>query len=126
MYKTFLPFGLLLSLLVACSTTKNTTAPNATNETSLNSLSVKEQRDGWRYLFDGKTTTGWHTYNQASVGSNWKVVDGTLEMDPKEKGAGGTGDIISDEAFENYELSLEWRISEGGNATSGTVSRRPW
>jgi len=63
-------------------------------------------------LFDGKTTNGWHSYLKTGPGA-WKVVDGTLELDPK---APDQGDLVTDKEYENYELSLEWKIAEGGNS----------
>lgn len=63
-------------------------------------------------LFDGKTTTGWHSYLKTGPGA-WKVVDGALQLDPK---APGQGDLVTDKEYENYELSLQWKIAEGGNS----------
>ena len=63
-------------------------------------------------LFDGKTTNGWHSYLKDSPGA-WKVVDGTIQLDPK---AEGQGDLLTDKEYENYELSLSWKIAEGGNS----------
>ncbi|WP_295671397.1 DUF1080 domain-containing protein [uncultured Mucilaginibacter sp.] len=63
-------------------------------------------------LFDGKTTTGWHSYLKTGPGA-WKVVDGALQLDPK---APEQGDLVTDKEYENYELSLEWEIAEGGNS----------
>lgn len=64
-------------------------------------------------LFDGKTTQGWHTYLKSDATPAWAVVDGTLQMNPK---AEGQGDLVTDQEYENFELSLEWNISEGGNS----------
>jgi hypothetical protein len=80
-----------------------------------NALSGKEKKEGWKLLFDGKTTTGWHTYLKDSVGSAWKVQDGALVFSPSANTA-GRGDLVTNEEFENYELSLEWKISDGGNS----------
>ena len=63
-------------------------------------------------LFDGKTTNGWHSYLKTSPGA-WGVVDGVLKLDPN---APGQGDLVTDKEYENYELSLEWKIAEGGNS----------
>ena len=63
-------------------------------------------------LFDGKTTTGWHSYNKTGPGA-WSVVEGALQLDPK---AEGQGDLVTDKEYENFELSLEWKIAEGGNS----------
>ncbi|HEY4967367.1 MAG TPA: DUF1080 domain-containing protein [Puia sp.] len=82
-----------------------------------NQLSSNEFRDGWRLLFDGKTPTGWHTYNKKSFGPAWKIIDGNLYCDssyhvPK----GDEGDICTDAVYENFDLKYEWKISRNGNS----------
>ncbi len=111
MNKNLLFCGLFASVLAACGSTKNSLV-NAQR----NGVATKEQTGGWQALFDGKTTAGWHTYNRDTVSSNWKVVDGALVMDAAAKGAQNRGDLVTNNEYENYELSLEWRISEGGNS----------
>ncbi|RYE89786.1 MAG: DUF1080 domain-containing protein [Cytophagaceae bacterium] len=64
-------------------------------------------------LFDGKTTKGWHTYLKPTAEPAWEVVDGTLQLNPK---APGQGDLVTDGEYENYELTLEWKIEPGGNS----------
>lgn len=66
-----------------------------------------------RVLFDGKTTNGWHTYLKSNATPAWEVVDGTLRLNPK---AEGQGDLVTDGEYENFELNLEWNITEGGNS----------
>ena len=82
-----------------------------------NTLSKKEKKAGWKLLFDGKTTQGWHTYLKTEPSAAWKVEDGALSLDQeaKKNGAPG-GDLVTNDEYENYELSLEWKISEGGNS----------
>lgn len=75
-----------------------------------NSLTEAEKSAGWKLLFDGKTTTGWHNFNSDKVAEGWKVIDGCLTM------TGNGGDIVTEGEYENFELSLEWAISEGGNS----------
>jgi hypothetical protein len=70
------------------------------------------QTKGYKPLFDGKTTTGWHTYLKTNV-TAWKAVDGTLQLDPN---AEGQGDLVTNDEYENYELKLDWKISETGNS----------
>ena len=68
---------------------------------------------GWTYLFDGTSTEGWRGYNKGTFPSEgWIIEDGTLRH---VAGAGG-GDIIYDKKFSNFELSFEWKISDGGNS----------
>jgi hypothetical protein len=74
--------------------------------------------DGFVSIFDGKTTTGWRGYNKpAFPASGWEVVDGTLHCIASGNGeAGAGGDVIYDKKLSNFELDLEWKISEGGNS----------
>ena len=80
-----------------------------------NTLTKKEIKAGWKLLFDGKTTKGWHTYLRDTVGSKWQVQDGAIVFDQTKPRNGG-GDLVTNEEFENYELNLEWKISKGGNS----------
>jgi hypothetical protein len=85
----------------------------------INTLTQAEMDDGWVLLFDGKTTDGWRGYDkEAFPDSGWVVEDGTLHCIGSGRGeaGGGGGDIIYDKKFKNFELSLEWKISEGGNS----------
>ena len=81
-----------------------------------NTLTQKEKNSGWVLLFDGKTTNGWHTYNKNSTTTNWKVADGAIVMDPAIKGDNNSGDLITNNEYENYEFITDWKISEGGNS----------
>lgn len=80
-----------------------------------NTLTKQEKKQGWKLLFDGKTTQGWHTYLRDTVGSKWQVMNGALVFDTSKPKSGG-GDIVTNEAFENFEMHLEWKISKGGNS----------
>ncbi|HTE28042.1 3-keto-disaccharide hydrolase [Flavitalea sp.] len=80
-----------------------------------NTLTKKEKKQGWKLLFDGKSTQGWHTYLRDTVGSKWQVRDGVIIFDTSKPRNGG-GDMVTNEAFENFELQLEWKISKGGNS----------
>ncbi len=74
---------------------------------------------GWKKLFDGKTKTGWHIYRNEGDGSGWQVQDGALVLVPnpdKSSKVKTGGDLMTDGVFENYHLSLEWKISEKGNS----------
>lgn len=108
---SFLIVGFATIILYGCS---SASVQSASGEP--NTLSMKEKKDGWELLFDGRTTNGWHTYNKNFVSNNWKVEDGAIVFDPKIKDARGNGDLITDDSFENFEFSTEWKISEAGNS----------
>jgi hypothetical protein len=78
-------------------------------ERPLNQLTPQEQQDGWRLLFDGRTTDGWRGYNSPDMPDGWRVEDGLLVRV-------GQGDIITTEQFENFELALDWRVGPAGNS----------
>ena len=85
------------------------------NAQSVNTLTEKEKAEGWKLLFDGKTTAGWHNYNSDKIGPGWKVADGLLYTS-KKQGESTGGDIITNGEFENFELSLDWKIEPCGNS----------
>lgn len=79
-----------------------------------NTLTEKEKKDGWKLLFDGKSTAGWRTFNAAKAGPGWKVQNGELYLDKTVKE--GRGDILTDAEYENYEFSIDWKIDACGNS----------
>ncbi|MDR0794021.1 MAG: DUF1080 domain-containing protein [Chitinophagaceae bacterium] len=84
-----------------------------------NTLTAEQKKEGWKLLFDGVTTNGWHTYNQSTIGSAWKVQDGALHLDASKKGDWQTingGDIIYDKAYSNFHFKVDWKIAPAGNS----------
>ena len=65
----------------------------------------------WTVLFDGETVKGLRGYRQTEMPDSWEVVDGTLKTKP-EHGI----DLISEDIYKNFELELEWKVSNGGNS----------
>ena len=80
-----------------------------------NKLSGAEKKAGWQLLFDGKTTTGWHTYG-APATRGWEVKKGELIALGQAGHEGTANDIVTDRDYENFELTLEWKMSKGGNS----------
>ena len=77
-----------------------------------NELTDAEKSGGWKLLFDGKDAAGhWRGYKKDSLPGKWVVKDGTLALTGK-----GGGDIVTKDQFESFELSIEWKISLGGNS----------
>ncbi len=102
-------YSLLLSLfllMLGCATTKNST----------NSLSKKEAEQGWKLLFDGSTLNGWRTY-QNKLSDSWSVQNGTLycKGSPTNK-SDMRADMITTSQYENFELSLDWKLAPKGNS----------
>ncbi|WP_020533637.1 3-keto-disaccharide hydrolase [Flexithrix dorotheae] len=53
----------------------------------------------------------WRNFKSETISDKWVEEDGVITLTGK-----GGGDIITKEKFENFELNLEWKISEGGNS----------
>jgi len=102
--------NLLLSLLAVSLTPVAIAAQTASADSMLNKLTPAERAAGWRLLFDGRSTDGWRGFKLNNMPDGWKVVDGALTR------VAAAGDILTTQKFKNFELDLEWKISEGGNS----------
>jgi hypothetical protein len=67
------------------------------------------QKNKWVNLFDGKTTSGWHTWKQTDV-KGWHVMGGALMTH------GGNGDLVSNKEYEDYILEFEFKVAPKGNS----------
>ncbi|MGN6248686.1 MAG: 3-keto-disaccharide hydrolase [Ginsengibacter sp.] len=76
---------------------------------------TKKTGDGWITLFDGKTTNGWHTYGMKTAGNVWKVENGVLHLDQSTANK-QSGDLVTNDEYKNFDLKLDWKISEKGNS----------
>lgn len=77
---------------------------------AVNVLTSAERAAGWELLFDGRTLEGWRGYNRPDLPGGWAARDGMLTR------VGEGGDIITERQFEDFELSVEWRVEAGGNS----------
>ena len=78
-----------------------------------------DENENWIVLFDGTSTEGWRGYKKEHFPEAWKIADGAIQCIGSGRGEAGNkdgGDIIFDQKFKNFTLSLEWKISEGGNS----------
>lgn len=77
-----------------------------------NELTDPEKSAGWKLLFDGRDASAhWRGYKKDNISDKWVAKDGALVLTGK-----GGGDIITKDQFENFEFSIEWKISPGGNS----------
>ena len=107
---------LMLLFIFSCQNEKKKTN-NGLTQVITGSEKNKVSSD-WVNLFDGNTFDGWHMYNSSSEIISWSIIDSSMVLTPDEKNIGsGTGkDIVTNNSYTNFELSLEWKISEGGNS----------
>lgn len=71
----------------------------------------------WTYLFNGENLDGWHIYLKGKENFNgWYVSEGVLVFEPANRTDPANADLVTDQQFTNFELELEWMISEKGNS----------
>ena len=106
----FLSTLFALSLLVvSCKKQNEKQEENPTDTTT----EVAEFRE----LFDGENFTGWRLYGGDEAGKAWKIEEGALVFyPPAERPQGESYNLVSEEEFTNFELSLEWKIQKNGNS----------
>jgi hypothetical protein len=83
-----------------------------------NTLTDREKKEGWKLLWDGKTTAGWRGAKlQGFPEKGWTIKDGVLivaETGGGEAAAGG--DIVTADEYENFELIVEFNLTKGANS----------
>lgn len=97
-----------------CQTKQQTTEPESPNTESQKRADVIP--NDWVSLFDGNTFDGWHYFNSGAIEEPWKIEDGVMTFYPPKEKTGKGYNIVTQKEYTNFELSLEWRISEGGNS----------
>jgi hypothetical protein len=124
-----------LFLLAACNSAEDNNTTTTTADTTAavsaqtapatpaaNTLTEQEKADGWKLLFDGKSTTGWRGYNKKTFpDKGWEVKDGMLTVLKSGGETEAGGDIITENQYENYELQFEFKITPEAN--SGVLYR---
>lgn len=77
-----------------------------------NHLTERQIEDGWELLFDGSSLNGWRTFK--NIPGSWQVVNGSIcSMKPE---GDVNPDLITNDVFENFELSIDWNLSPKGNS----------
>lgn len=85
---------------------------------TVNALGVDEAKNGWKMLWDGKTTNGWRGAKLDEFPPNgWEIKDGVLTVlsSGGEESAAG-GDIVTKELYGDFELKVDFMITEGANS----------
>ena len=83
-----------------------------------NQLSKSEKRKGWRLLWDGTSTAGWRSAKGDQFPSKgWNIEDGVLSVESSDGAESRNGgDIVTQNLFDNFELSVDFKLTEGANS----------
>ena len=83
-----------------------------------NKLTIKEQKNGWKMLWDGKTAAGWRGAKLTQFPkSGWKINNGDLTVQASNGGESSAGgDIVTTESYGDFELKVDFKLSSGANS----------
>ncbi|GAB4055738.1 3-keto-disaccharide hydrolase [Spirosoma litoris] len=83
-----------------------------------NTLTAQEKKDGWKLLFDGKTTNGWRgAYKDKFPAKGWDVTDGMLTIQQSNGSESESfGDIVTDGEYSDFDLVFDFKLTEGANS----------
>jgi hypothetical protein len=87
------------------------------NGSAPNTLTDAEKKAGWILLFDGHSLDGWRAYKKSdAAGLRWKIDDNSLSLPAQTEPGTRAGDILSKDTFEQFELSVDWKVAPGSNS----------
>ncbi|TDN83042.1 uncharacterized protein DUF1080 [Salegentibacter sp. 24] len=115
MKKTSLILVIAAVMATACKSDKkekDATQADMSNDTT----ATASNEDQWKHLLDGDNLEDWKAFNADSISDQWQVKDGVLAFTPAQGEREGSENLITENTYSNFELSLEWKISEGGNS----------
>jgi hypothetical protein len=83
-----------------------------------NNISPAEAKDGWKLLWDGKTTDGWRgAKTSAFPEKGWVIEDGLLKVQKSDGGESTNGgDIVTTKKYRNFVLKVDFKITKGANS----------
>ncbi|MHB1922358.1 MAG: 3-keto-disaccharide hydrolase [Chitinophagaceae bacterium] len=82
-----------------------------------NTLSLKEKKEGWKLLFNGKNLKGWHSYLEHAPGKSWQVKNEAIVLNKNGKSLPRDyADLVTDGEFDNFDLKMEWKMEPCSNS----------
>jgi hypothetical protein len=83
-----------------------------------NELTDLEKKNGWKLLFDGKTSNGWvGAYKNTFPEKGWNINDGILTIQKSDGSESNSfGDIVTTEMYSAFDLAFDFKITEGANS----------
>lgn len=120
-------FGVFVMLFITtsgCSRGSDTAADEVDTMVETNTLTDAERAAGWELLFDGSSFAGWRGLGRDEIPEgHWEIDDGTIRKvasgDVRTAADGQPlegGDILTEATYEDFELVLEWKVSEAANS----------
>ena len=113
-------FVLVLFVLVGCVSAASSCCPSAAKAgCGSNALTKGQVEDGWVLLFDGKSCKGWVGLGKDKFPeTGWEIKEGVLTVNPVANGSKKKrgGAIVTVEMYDDFELKLDFKLTEGANS----------
>lgn len=111
--------NIILSLLITaslfgCKDKAEKSQEEMTTE-RLEETEAEQPPEEWTVLFDGTSFDGWHEYLGDGVTDQWKIENGAMAFYPSDRSK-EKHNLVTNQEFTDFILSLDWKISEGGNS----------
>ncbi|WKN46118.1 3-keto-disaccharide hydrolase [Tunicatimonas pelagia] len=99
--------GLAFAVFTACSSGESS-SEEATTEAEPEVVETETMANEWQDL---SSLEAWRNYKADTLSEKWKMEGEAITLVEK-----GGGTIVTKEEYDNFELEMEWKISEGGNS----------
>lgn len=110
--------GVLTGCTAAPTADEARPAATSTSDPAMNTLTPAEQAEGWRLLFDGRSTAGWrNAHGDSFPEKGWEVRNGELIV--LESGGGEAahgGDIVTVDQYADFDFRVDFKLSPGANS----------
>lgn len=109
-------YGILMILFCSCGSKKDamTLYSELDRNAPTNTLSNIEKQKGWKLLFNGTTTDGWHGYNLTGFPDCWIIEDSSLTMTSSTRAE--DQDIITNKEYRSFVFSVDYKMTKGANS----------
>lgn len=107
----------IFTVIAATACKEKTEKKMETGKAEMAAAGDPEQAGEWKVLFDGTSFDGWKGYLREDVPEYWKLEDGAMVLyPPEDRPEGESYNLVTEQNYSSFVLSLEWRIAEGGNS----------
>lgn len=84
--------------------------PLALAQQKPNTLTPQQKQQGWQLLFNGKNFSGWHSYGEKSIGKDWSIQHGAIQLKkPPHAHFADYSDLVTNAQYTNFDLKVSWK-----------------